>query len=136
MPGVEPAPMAGTTRQMRAALVCLALAFFPSLSLAAVTSHLTQEVAAVPLLWMLPLGLYLLSFILAFAWPDRGRRLAPLALAAAACLALAGLHWALELRALHRIVLWSAVLFAYCLAGHGELARRRPDPTRLTGYYL
>ena len=135
MPGVEPAPVA-RTHEPHAALVCLALAFFPSLSLAAVTSHLTQEVAAVPLLWMLPLGLYLLSFVVAFAWPDRGRPLAPIALAAAACLALAGLHWALELRALHRIVLWSAVLFAYCLAGHGELARRRPDPTRLTGYYL
>ena len=102
--------------------MCLALAFFPSLALAAVTSHLTQEVAAVPLLWMLPLGLYLLSFVVSFAWPDRGRQLVPLALAAAACLALVGLHWALELRPLHRIALWSAVLFVYCLAGHGELA--------------
>ena len=51
----------------------LALAFFPSVMLGAVTSHLTQEVAAVPFLWMLPLALYLLSFILSFAWPDAGR---------------------------------------------------------------
>jgi hypothetical protein len=131
----EPVPQA-RAQDTREALLCLALACFPSLSLAAVTSHLTQEVAAVPLLWMLPLGLYLLSFVVSFAWPDRGRQLAPLALAAAACLALAGLHWALELRPLHRIALWSAVLFVYCLAGHGELARRRPQPTQLTGYYV
>jgi hypothetical protein len=135
-PAAERLPPSLPTGEPRAALVCLALACFPSLSLAAVTSHLTQEVAAVPLLWMLPLALYLLSFIVSFAWPDRGRLLAPPALAAAACLALAGLHWALELRPLHRIALWSAVLFVYCLAGHGELARRRPDPARLTTYYL
>ncbi len=56
-----------------AATLWLALAFFPSVMLAAVTSHLTQEVAAVPFLWMLPLALYLLTFILSFAWPDAGR---------------------------------------------------------------
>jgi hypothetical protein len=129
-------PETSRKQHWRDALLCLALAFFPSLSLAAVTSHITQEVAAVPLLWLLPLGLYLLSFVVAFAWSDRGRRLVALALAAAAGLALVGLHWALELRPVHRIALWSAVLFVYCLAGHGELARRRPDPERLTGYYV
>jgi hypothetical protein len=135
-PAAEPALPSSPAHDARAALVCLALACFPSLSLAAVTSHLTQEVAAVPLLWMLPLALYLLSFVVAFAWPDRGRVLTPVALAAAACLALAGLHWALELKPLHRIVLWASVLFVYCTAGHGELARRRPEPTGLTRYYL
>jgi hypothetical protein len=117
-------------------LLRLALAFFPSLMLAAVTSHLTQEVAAVPLLWMLPLALYLLSFVVSFARPDAGRSVVPVALAVAAGLAVLGLYWSLQLRALPRIALWSAILFVYAMSGHGELARRRPHPSRLTGYYL
>ena len=60
--------------------------------LAAVTSHLTQEVAAVPFLWTLPLALYLLSFILSFAWPDAFRPAWRVALAAAAGLAVLGRH--------------------------------------------
>ncbi|HSD25654.1 MAG TPA: fused MFS/spermidine synthase [Vicinamibacteria bacterium] len=116
--------------------VTLALAFFPSVMLAAVTSHLTQDVAAVPLLWMLPLALYLLTFILSFSWPDAGRVVWRVAMIGAAGLAVAGLHGALSLGVTARLVLWSAVLFAYGMAGHGELARRRPEPSRLTGYYL
>jgi len=114
----------------------VALAFFPSVMLAAVTSHLTQEVAAVPFLWMLPLSLYLLTFILSFARPDAGRTAWRIALAVAAGAAFAGLHFALSLGVTTRLLVWSAVLFAYGMAGHGELARRRPDPSRLTGYYL
>jgi spermidine synthase len=130
-----PTDPSGPGRQMSLG-VTLALAFFPSVMLAAVTSHLTQEVAAVPFLWMLPLALYLLTFVLSFAWPDAGRTAWRIALAAAAGLALAGLHGALSLGVTARLILWSAVLFAYGMAGHGELARGRPDPSRLTGYYL
>ena len=122
--------------RMTDTVLWLALAFFPSVMLAAVTSHLTQEVAAVPFLWMLPLALYLLTFILSFAWPDAGRGPFRVALAVAAGLTLFGLHSALLLRVPVRLVLWSAILFVYGMAGHGELARRRPDPARLTGYYL
>jgi hypothetical protein len=114
----------------------MALAAFPSLMLAAVTSHLTQEVAPVPLLWMLPLALYLLSFVLSFAWPDAARAPRRIALGGAACLSLFGLHAALVLRVPARVGLWSAILFAYGMAGHGELAARRPAPRRLTAFYL
>jgi hypothetical protein len=127
-------PAAGS--RLVTALLWLALAFFPSVMLAAVTSHLTQEVAAVPFLWMLPLALYLLTFIITFAWPDAGRAAWRVALAAAAGLALVGLYGALVLGVTLRLALWSAVLFAYGMAGHGELARRRPEPAGLTGYYL
>jgi hypothetical protein len=116
--------------------VWIALAFVPSLALAAVTSQITQEIAPLPLLWMLPLALYLLSFVLAFAWPDRGAAAAPWALSAAAALALVGLDRALELGAVARIALWLLVLLVYALAGHGELARRRPSVSGLTRYYL
>jgi hypothetical protein len=114
----------------------VALAAFPSLMLAAVTSHLTQEVAPVPLLWTLPLALYLLSFVLAFAWPDAGRGPWRIALAGAAGLAVFGLHAALVLRVPARVAVWLAVLFVYGMAGHGELAARRPEPARLTAFYL
>jgi hypothetical protein len=127
----EPSP----SRGQRATWV--GLAAVPSLMLVAVTSHLTQEVAAVPLLWTLPLALYLLSLIACFAWPtlgDRGAWLPLLALAAA--LAVFGLQRALALGARERVVLWCAVLLVYGLAGHAELARRRPGASRLTAFYL
>ncbi len=117
-------------------LLWLGLAFFPSVMLGAVTSHLTQEVAAVPFLWMLPLALYLTSFIVCFAWPGAGRSAWRVALAVAAGLALVGLHGELLMKVPTRVALWCAVLFVYAMAGHGELARLRPAPDRLTGYYL
>jgi hypothetical protein len=114
----------------------LALAFFPSVLLGAVTSHLTQEVAAVPFLWMVPLALYLSSFILSFGWPEAGQSAWRAAMAPAAGLAVLGLHAGLLMKVPVRVALWGAVLFAYAMAGHGELARRRPGPAGLTGYYL
>jgi hypothetical protein len=131
-----PARPSGPVPPRSPGVTWMALAAFPSLMLAAVTSHLTQEVAPVPLLWMLPLGLYLLSFILSFAWPDAGRGPWRIALAGAAGLSLVGLHVALVLRVPARVGLWSAILFVYGMAGHGELAARRPAPSRLTGFYL
>jgi len=118
------------------ALLWLGLAFFPSVMLGAVTSHLTQEVAAVPFLWMVPLALYLVSFIVCFSWPDAGRAGWRVALAVAAGLAVFGLHGELMMKVPPRIVMWCGVLFVYAMAGHGELARRRPEPAGLTGYYL
>jgi spermidine synthase len=114
----------------------LALALFPSLMLGAVTSHLTQEVAAVPFLWMLPLAIYLLSFILSFAWPDASRAPWRVALAVAAGLAVLALGGEALIKVPVRLLLWCAVLFVYAMAGHGELARTRPGGAGLTGYYL
>ena len=137
--GVRPCggfPRTGIPRNDTRVLLWLSLAAFPSVMLGAVTSHLTQEVAPVPFLWMLPLALYLLSFIVCFAWPDAGRSAWRIALAGAAVLALFALHGALLPRVAPRVGLWSVILFAYAMAGHGELARRRPGPTDLTAYYL
>jgi hypothetical protein len=86
---------------------------------------------------MLPLALYLLSFVACFGWPVLAPRAvwAP-ALALAAALALVGLQSALTLSALGRVLLWSFVLLAYAMAGHGELVRRRPAARHLTDFYL
>ena len=128
--------VASEARVRSRAPLWIALALFPSVMLGAVTSHLTQEVAAVPLLWMLPLALYLLSFVLSFAWPAAPLSAWRTALAAAAALAAFGLLGAPLLAATPRVGLWCAILFVYGMAGHGELARLRPAPERLTGYYL
>ena len=104
--------------------------------LGAVTGHLTQEVAAVPFLWMLPLALYLTSFIVCFSRPDAGRSAWRVALAVAAGLALVVLHGELLMKVPPRVALWCGILFVYAMAGHGELARLRAAPERLTGYYL
>jgi hypothetical protein len=118
-------------------LLWLALAAFPSVMLLAVTSHLTQEVAAVPLLWVLPLAMYLLSFILCFGWPRTASRVVwgP-GLTVAAAVAVFGLYRATDLRVPAQVSLWAIVLFVYGMAGHGELVRLRPGPRHLTSYYL
>jgi SAM-dependent methyltransferase len=59
-----------------------------------------------------------------------------MALVVAAALAVLGLHGALSMKVWVRVAVWCAVLLAYGMAGHGELARLRPSPPRLTGYYL
>ncbi|MBI4913630.1 MAG: fused MFS/spermidine synthase [Acidobacteria bacterium] len=128
----DPAP--GTGRK----LLWVLLAALPSLLLMAVTSHLSTNVAPIPFLWVLPLSLYLLSFILCFdsdRWYHRGVFLPLLALA------LPGLAALTHPDLLHSAVRWqvlafSAGLFVVCMAAHGELARLRPAPARLTGFYL
>jgi hypothetical protein len=114
------------------------LAAVPSILLMAVTSHLSSNVAPIPFLWVVPLALYLLSFILCFdsdRWYRRGLflPLLPLALGGLAAL----LHPDLRFWAVRgQVLVYCAGLFVICMAGHGELARLRPHPRHLTGFYL
>jgi hypothetical protein len=119
-----------------AALV-LALALTGSLLMAATTHYLCQHVAVIPLLWILPLSLYLASFIVVFAgdrWYRRGLML-PL-LAAATLAATATLFLGFRISLPVRIAVLLGHLFVGCLVLHGEMARLKPAPRRLTGYYL
>ena len=113
-----------------------ALAACASVLLLAFTSHMTLNVAAIPFLWVLPLALYLLSFVLCFEASGWYRRWLFLPLAgaglAAVCVTLTQSNpsiWTL-------IPLYSATLFAACMVCHGELARSKPEPRHLTGFYL
>ncbi len=120
------------------ALGWMALAALGSYELVAITNHLTQNIPSFPMMWILPLALYLLSFTLCF---DSDRWVAPAALATAALIALLGmcvlLVWERSLGApAWQMVAWLACLFALCMFCHGELARRRPHPSQLTGFYL
>lgn len=119
-------------------LLWLLLAACPSLLLLAVTNHLTQNVAPVPFLWLLPLALYLLSFIIVFgparwAW-SRAFLPFPVLAAAALALPLYGSLGDMDLNYLLPLLLGG--LFTASLTCHGELARRRPPESRLTWFYL
>jgi len=115
----------------------LALSATGSAMLLAVTNHLTQNVAAIPLLWIAPLTLYLVTFILAFEgglyrseyfWSF--------------CLAwLMGMAWLLvdtnyQFDLMVQLGMFLSGLFVTCLFCHGELYRLRPAPRHLTAFYL
>ena len=131
-----PAPMEERPRWARR-LYWIVLAFVPSSLLLGVTTYITTDLAAVPLLWVLPLAIYLLTFILAFGrWP---RLLHHLVVALALPLTLVVIF--LMVSALPEriwvIVLWHfGLLFVLALACHGALALDRPGPRHLTEFYL
>jgi SAM-dependent methyltransferase len=122
----------------RRQLSWVVLAALPSLLSLAVTNHLTQNVAAIPLLWIVPLAIYLLTLILCFDGDGWYRRAVFLPLNA---LALSGAGYVLlrpELDTSLRLQLplFSAALFVYCMFLHGELVRRKPSGRYLTQFYL
>ncbi len=112
-------------------------AFVPSSLMLAVTAALTTDVPAIPLFWLVPLALYLLSFVLVFARRNMvphlwvRRRTPLLILAAAIPIVLKGV---LPYSALFIVDL--LMLFAVALVCHGEIAGSRPAPRHLTGFYL
>ncbi len=120
----------------RMRLPWIALAATTSSLLLGVTAHITQDVGAAPFLWVLPLALYLLSFVIAFQTrpaiaPGVALYLqAALAPLAAALLCLLQTPWPLQLAANLGAVFFSALI---C---HQALSARRPDPARLTDFYL
>ncbi len=119
-------------------LVWMGLAACASALLLSVTNHLTQNVAAIPFLWVLPLSLYLLSFILCFDsdfWYRRWlfTRLGAVALPSMAY-AISSRTDISDLRL--AIAVFSVLLFVLFMVCHGELARSRPDPAHLTTFYL
>lgn len=113
------------------------LALAASLLLVATTSQLSQEVAVVPFLWTMPLGLYLLSFVICFDRPIWYLRPLWVFLALASLCAAEFAVWTtLVMPIVMQILLLGTCLFACCMVCHGELARLKPDPKHLTGYYL
>jgi len=103
-----------------------------SVLLLATTNKICQDVAVIPFLWVLPLALYLLSFILCFENPRWYRR-GPFGVALA--VALGGICWVL-FQPNQPIDRFAVVLFICCMVCHGELYRLKPDPRHLTAYYL
>ncbi len=115
----------------------IALPAVASLLLVAVTNKLSTDVAVIPFLWVLPLGLYLLTFILCFDHPRWYARTLFSALLAAGC----GTVWFLldqgpSAKLPLQVAGYTGTLFAACMVCHGEVHRLKPAPRRLTGFYL
>ncbi|HEX4993589.1 MAG TPA: spermidine synthase, partial [Methylomirabilota bacterium] len=127
----EPAP--GWRRRLH----WIALALVPSSLLLGATTYITTDLAAVPLLWVLPLAIYLLTFILAFGrWPRVLHR-AVVAIALPLVLVVIFLMVSALPERIWVTVLWHfGVLFVLALACHGALALDRPAPRHLTEFYL
>ncbi|MDM4772443.1 spermidine synthase [Solimonas sp. SE-A11] len=119
----------------RLRLQWLALSFLPSSLLLGVTTFITTDLASTPLLWVIPLALYLTTFILVFArrpplpheWT---RRALPHLLILIALLSL------LHIASVWLLALHLAGFFVITMVSHGELAARRPPPAHLTEFYL
>jgi hypothetical protein len=119
-------------------LLWISLAACASALMVSTTSHLSQNVAPVPLLWIAPLSLYLLSFIVCFAHDRAYWRVLWLPLAAAG---IGGMAYGLFGGAqppilLTMIAVFTSGLFACCMFCHGELARSKPHPQYLTAFYV
>lgn len=114
----------------------LALSAVPSGLLLSTTTHLTTDIMAMPLLWVIPLGLYLLSFSIAFAANREIARLlcrtAPIILLVTGSLAMFAAGRSNMVAALASVVL----LFVVAVALHARLYNTRPEPVRLTTFYL
>ncbi len=123
---------------LRSLFFWLVLSALPSALLLAVTNHLSQNVAAIPFLWILPLCLYLLSFIICFGRPQWYNSSIYYWVLAAALGAMT--YGLLRIDAVARLSLlisvFSAGFFVCCLFFNGELVLRKPSPEHLTTFYL
>ncbi len=133
--GTEPRGTRPLTAGQR--MLWLLLAFAPSSLMLGVTTHISTNLAAVPLLWVVPLAIYLLSFALVFARRPplstrQTSRLIPFVAILSAPLIFTtapGLEW-------QAIAAHLAMLFVAAMVCHGRLADSRPGPQHLTQYYL
>lgn len=120
----------------KAVALWIALAGIPSGLMLSTTTHLTTDIVAMPLLWAIPLGLYLLSFVVAFAERRRPAdvitRIAPVVLLIAGGIAfVSSTGWPIL-----AATLGLSLLFVVSVTLHAELYRLRPAADRLTGFYL
>ena len=136
--GEAPQKLSAPGPDWKIQLLWVALAACGSALLLAITNHISQNIAPVPLLWIIPLTLYLLTFILCFESNIWYRR--PLFLRLFA-VAIGAMTYALSAQfsnlPLYVIIpLFCAGLFICCMVCHGELARLKPPAESLTSFYL
>lgn len=115
----------------------IGLSAVPSGLLVAVTAHISTDVAAAPLLWVIPLSLYLITWVIVFA----SRPIVPHAFVIgkapyAAVALVAILAMPLDEKLVLTVAVHLVCFFVLAMACHGELSRRRPHPAYLTAFYL
>ncbi|MEA2442579.1 MAG: hypothetical protein QOH76_4003 [Thermoleophilaceae bacterium] len=134
---VEPAAAAAIDNRRR--LMWLALAFVPSSLMLGVTTYATRDLTPFPLLWVLPLAIYLLTFVVAFApraRPERLARIGRIALPGIAIVVVYTLAIGSQRPLWLLLPLHLAVLAAAALMCHARLAADRPAASRLTEFYV
>jgi SAM-dependent methyltransferase len=131
---VEARRVAAAPVPLRSQLLWLGLSAMGSVMLLAVTNHITQNISSVPFLWVLPLALYLVTFILTFDHPRWYVRAVFLLALLPLIPAMAWYVTSLQLSV--AAPLYLVGLFFACMFCHGELSRARPDPAHLTRFYL
>ena len=118
-------------------LLWVALAFVPSSLLLGITTFLSTDVAATPLLWVIPLSIYLLTFVVVFSrGAERSAALAAVLHAAAVTTLVLVFFWEANLGFRRAYGLHLGVFALTALVLHGRLAASRPAPSHLTGFYL
>lgn len=135
--GVNAEPEAATEERAPSygqRLLWIGLSATGSCLLLAVTNHLTQNIASIPFLWVVPLSLYLITFILCFDHPRWYQRKLFIVLVAAFVPVMAGYGTSLDLWVAAPIYVTG--LFVCCMFCHGELYLLKPRPRYLTTYYL
>lgn len=138
IPAAPEATAAGAAPAAATRLWWLVLAATASALLLGVTNHVTENIASVPMLWLMPLTIYLLTFILCFdgqRWYSRETYFGPVLIAVGA------MGWLLVDKS-HQFdlstqsVVFGFGLFLVCMFCHGELVAARPDPRHLGTYYV
>ena len=119
-------------------LIWIGLSAMGSVLLLAVSNHLTQNISSIPLLWIVPLVLYLITFILCFDGKNWYQPTLWIPMLGSAIIAMA---WTLADKEMHFMLYWQiglflAGLFIACMFCHGELVARKPHPAHLTTFYL
>jgi len=131
------APQSAIRNPQSAIVLWLLLPACASVLLLAITNKICQDVAVIPFLWVVPLAIYLLSFIICFDSPGLYSRNAfAVALGGALVLLCEILFEGTVFPILLQLGIYCAVLFLCCMICHGELYKLRPEPSRMTAYYL
>ena len=131
-----PASAAGPAPSWRDRAIWIGLAAIPSSLMLGVTTHITTDVASAPFLWVIPLALYLLTFIIAFSDRPIVSPKLTLMLQAAAVVACAALMPFKSANFMLQLSVHLAAFFLTALMCHQALVARRPDPAHLTEFYL
>ncbi len=127
----------GEAPNMRLRLLWITLSALGSLALISITAFIAQNIASMPLIWVAPLAIYLITFILAFSGRDYsgwGTMLPALALSLAMVASYRSIDFIQEFQ--FSLPVFMAGLFFICLFCHAQLAATKPHPSRLTEFYI
>lgn len=130
----------GSRLTIRSVALWVALAATGTMLLLSLTNQVCQDVAVIPFFWVVPLSLYLLTFVISFDHPRWYKRFVWIPLAA---ISVGGVVYLLlqqfsdeEMHFAGQLAIYLAAIFCGCLVAHGEMVRKKPPARQLTAFYL